>query len=232
MKNWRKARSVWPAGALLVLVGCAELAMEPDQVPTKMLLAPHDTLVSVGDVVQIRVTVLDQDGNEMEGPPSWAQPVWSISDSAALSIDRDGSATVQRGGFVEIRASLAGITGDEGETEIRLRLNPKTVVLSASAIYLTQGAQNVNGTLPLVANRRALLRVFAATYSASVQDSLFRMGEAVLAAVPEIGEISLAMPNIHYHPIDLSAFGQDAANRLFLPTDEPHGDIEATLRRA
>jgi len=80
--------------------------------------------------------------------------------------------------------------------------------------------------------RRALLRVFAATYSASVQDSLFRMGEAVLAAVPEIGEISLAMPNIHYHPIDLAAFGQDAANQLFLPTDEPHGDIEATLRRA
>ncbi len=80
--------------------------------------------------------------------------------------------------------------------------------------------------------RSAVLRIFAATYSMSVQDSLYRMGEAVLAAVPEIGEISLAMPNIHYHPIDLAAFGQDATHQLFLPTDEPHGDIEATLRRA
>lgn len=160
MKHWRNALSVWPAGALFVLVGCAELRMEPDQIPTAMLLAPHDTLVTVGDVVQIRVTVLDQDGNEMKGPPSWAQPVWSVSDPAALSIERNGRATVLRGGLVEVRANLAGIDVDEGETEITLRLNPKEVVLSASAIYLTQGAQNVDGTLPLVANRRALLRVF------------------------------------------------------------------------
>ena len=79
--------------------------------------------------------------------------------------------------------------------------------------------------------RSALLRIFATTYSVSVQDSMYRMGEAVLAAVPEVREITLAMPNIHYNPIDLAAFGRDAASQLFLPTDEPHGDIEATLRR-
>ena len=79
--------------------------------------------------------------------------------------------------------------------------------------------------------RAALLRVFAATYSYSVQDSLYRMGEAALAAAPEIAEITLAMPNVHYLPIDLSAFGRDATGRLFLPTDEPNGQIEATLRR-
>src|SRR5450631_4343340 len=37
-----------------------------------------------------------------------------------------------------------------------------------------------------------LLEVFGTTYSASVQDSLYRMGEAALAAVPEISEISMA----------------------------------------
>ncbi len=79
--------------------------------------------------------------------------------------------------------------------------------------------------------RSALLRVFATTYSASVQDTLYRMGEAVLVTVPEAGEITLAMPNLHYHPIDLSVLGRDATHRLFLPMDEPHGDIEATLRR-
>ncbi len=80
--------------------------------------------------------------------------------------------------------------------------------------------------------QRTLLRIFATTYSVSVQDSLYRMGEAVFADVPEVREITLAMPNIHYNQIDLTAFGMDAANQLFLPTDEPHGDIEATLRRA
>ena len=79
--------------------------------------------------------------------------------------------------------------------------------------------------------RASLLRVFATTYSYSVQDSLYRMGEAALASAPDITEITLAMPNVHYLAIDLSAFGRDAQGRLFLPTDEPDGQIEATLRR-
>ena len=79
--------------------------------------------------------------------------------------------------------------------------------------------------------RAALLTVFADSYSYSVQDSLYRMGEAALAAAPHITEITLAMPNVHYLPIDLSAFGRDAAGRLFLPTGEPNGQIEATMRR-
>ena len=64
-----------------------------------------------------------------------------------------------------------------------------------------------------------------------MQDSLYRMGEAALAGAAGISEITLAMPNVHYLPIDLSGFGRDATGRLFLPTDEPSGQIEATLRR-
>ena len=79
--------------------------------------------------------------------------------------------------------------------------------------------------------REAALRVFAATYSHSVQDSLYRMGEAALAAAPAVEEITLEMPNVHYLPIDLSPFGTDASGTLFLPTDEPNGQIEATVRR-
>jgi urate oxidase len=75
------------------------------------------------------------------------------------------------------------------------------------------------------------LDVFATTYSYSVQDSLYRMGEAVLAAVPEISEISMACPNMHFIPINLSPFGLDNNNDVFLPTDEPHGQIECTVGR-
>jgi urate oxidase len=76
-----------------------------------------------------------------------------------------------------------------------------------------------------------LLRVFATTYSPSVQNSLYRMGEAALAAVPEISEISMACPNIHYIPLNLAPFGLDNHNDVFLPTDEPHGQIECTVGR-
>jgi len=75
------------------------------------------------------------------------------------------------------------------------------------------------------------LEVFATTYSMSVQDSLYRMGEAVLAAVPEISEISMACPNMHFILMNLSAFGLDNNNDVFLPTDEPHGQIECTVGR-
>jgi urate oxidase len=76
-----------------------------------------------------------------------------------------------------------------------------------------------------------LLEVFSTTYSASVQDSLYRMGEAALSAVPEISEISMACPNMHFIPMNLSAFGLDNNNDVFLPTDEPHGQIECTVGR-
>ncbi len=76
-----------------------------------------------------------------------------------------------------------------------------------------------------------VLEVFSTTYSMSVQDSLYRMGEAALAAVPEISEISMACPNIHFILMNLSAFGMDNNNDVFLPTDEPHGQIECTVGR-
>jgi urate oxidase len=76
-----------------------------------------------------------------------------------------------------------------------------------------------------------MLEVFATTYSASVQDSLYRMGEAALEAVPEIGDITMACPNRHYLPLNLSPFGMDNPNAVFTPTDEPHGQIECTVAR-
>src|SRR5256885_1610814 len=76
-----------------------------------------------------------------------------------------------------------------------------------------------------------LLEVFSMTYSKSVQDSLYRMGEAALAAGPEISEISMACPNMHFILMNLSAFGLDNNNDVFLPTDEPHGQIECTVGR-
>ena len=63
-------------------------------------------------------------------------------------------------------------------------------------------------------------------------DLTARMVRAALAKVPEIGEISLACPNKHYVPIDLAPFGLDNPGTVFLPTDEPHGQIEAVVSRA
>jgi urate oxidase len=77
----------------------------------------------------------------------------------------------------------------------------------------------------------ALLKEFAAHHSMSVQHSLFDMGKAALDAAPEVARITLTMPNLHHLLADLSPFGQDNPNHIFVPIDEPHGYIEATIER-
>jgi urate oxidase len=79
--------------------------------------------------------------------------------------------------------------------------------------------------------REIMLSVFAPHESKSVQHTLYAMGEAVLAGVAEVEEIELTMPNLHCLLVDLSRFGQDNPNEIFVPTDEPHGYIEARIRR-
>jgi urate oxidase len=79
--------------------------------------------------------------------------------------------------------------------------------------------------------RNRLLEVFAEHVSKSVQHTLYAMGQAVLKDVPEVEDIELMMPNIHCLLVDLSRFGQDNPNEIFVPIDEPHGYIEARLRR-
>jgi urate oxidase len=77
----------------------------------------------------------------------------------------------------------------------------------------------------------AMLAVFAGNFSPSVQATLFEMGEAALKTAPEISKISIAMPNKHCLLINLAPFGVENQNELFVPTDEPHGQIEATISR-
>ena len=76
-----------------------------------------------------------------------------------------------------------------------------------------------------------MLKVFATEFSPSVQRTLFQMGEAALEAVPEIAQVEMKMPNKHYLVIDLKPFGLDNANDVFVPVDEPHGEIEAVIGR-
>lgn len=80
--------------------------------------------------------------------------------------------------------------------------------------------------------REAMLAAFARHDSLSVQQTLFAMGEAALAHTDIFDEVHLLMPNKHNLLVDLGRFGRDNSNHIFVPTDEPHGTIEATVRRA
>jgi urate oxidase len=79
--------------------------------------------------------------------------------------------------------------------------------------------------------RDILITTFAKHDSLSVQQTLYAMAEAALHHTDIIDEVYMLMPNKHNLLVDLGRFGQENPNHIFVPTDEPHGTIEATVRR-
>jgi urate oxidase len=84
--------------------------------------------------------------------------------------------------------------------------------------------------------RTALLETFASTHSLALQQSLYRMGEAVLEQFPDVAEIRMSMPNRHHFLQDLSAYGLDnvpdgAGPVVYHAADRPYGLIEGTVLR-
>eukprot|EP00249_Psilotum_nudum_P010245 c22425_g1_i1 orf=344-1225(-) len=69
------------------------------------------------------------------------------------------------------------------------------------------------------------------SYSPSVQNTLYIMAEAVLQRFPEIESVTLNMPNLHFLPFNMPIIGVKFEHDIYLPTDEPHGSIEACLTR-
>ena len=79
--------------------------------------------------------------------------------------------------------------------------------------------------------KRTMLEVFAGRYSEALQQTLYQMGEAVLEARPEVAEIKFSAPNKHHFVVDLSPFGVENNNEVFIAADRPYGLIEASVVR-
>ncbi|ORX93027.1 uricase [Basidiobolus meristosporus CBS 931.73] len=82
--------------------------------------------------------------------------------------------------------------------------------------------------------REITLSTFATDDSASVQATMYKMGERVLANHGDVVEISYALPNKHYLSVNLKPFrlmneGKDMT--IFQPVSDPAGYITATIAR-
>lgn len=78
--------------------------------------------------------------------------------------------------------------------------------------------------------RGVLLDTFANHESESVQHTLYEMAVAALGCCADLKEVHLIMPNKHRLLFDLTRFGLDNPNQIFVPADEPSGYIEARVR--
>ena len=79
--------------------------------------------------------------------------------------------------------------------------------------------------------RSLLVGAFVDTYSRSLQQTLYAMGERVLTGRPDVVEVRLSMPNRHHFAVDLTPFGLDNPNEVFFAADRPYGLIEGTVLR-
>ena len=77
--------------------------------------------------------------------------------------------------------------------------------------------------------REATLSAFSETYSYSLQQTLYAIGERIIEAVPDVCEVRLALPNKHHYLVDLAPFGLPNDNEVYQPGDRPYGLIEGTV---
>ncbi|HSC26237.1 MAG TPA: urate oxidase [Vicinamibacterales bacterium] len=151
---------------------------------------------------------------------------------AAITAERDR--TIVEAGVADLvilkssRSAFAGFLHDEFTT--LLETGDRILATSLSATWRYADLDVEFGTA-WRAVRRTLLESFAAHDSRSVQHTLHAMGQAVLDNVIFVDSIHLVMPNRHHLPVDLSVFGLENRNEIFVATDEPHGLIEATMVR-
>ena len=79
--------------------------------------------------------------------------------------------------------------------------------------------------------RERILTTFTDHYSPSAQNTLYRMGEAVLEGSPEVERVHLSLPNKHHLLYDLGRFGMKNEGEIFHASAEPYGLIEGTVER-
>lgn len=141
---------------ILAAAGCSDLASQPERVPGALEIVPADTTVLEGEAVRFGLRVLDESGNALGGIPSWAPARWSVADPAVASVAATGEVTALEGSReTRVSAEVASLKAGS-----RVRVNPRSVIFEVAAIHLTQAVQTLEGDVPLVAGRHALLRVF------------------------------------------------------------------------
>ena len=104
-------------------------------------------------------------------------------------------------------------------------------ILATSMTAAWQYASGFSDFSARTAVRTALVETFASHRSESVQQTLYAMGEAALAACTGVTDIQLSLPNRHHLLVDLAPFGLDNPNEIFVATEEPFGLIEARVSR-
>ncbi len=152
---------------------------------------------------------------------------------ATVAAGRDG--TVVEAGIEDLVVMKTTRSGFSGFPRDRFTTLPETddrlMATKITAIW-RYGAPEVDFDAVWASVRTTLLEVFADHHSPSVQTSIWIMARAMLERHEELDEVRMVLPNLHHWTVDLAPFGIANDRQVYMSTTEPHGLIEATVRRS
>ena len=152
---------------------------------------------------------------------------------ATVAAGRDG--TVVEAGIEELvvmKTTRSGFSGFPRDRFTTLAETSDRIMATKLTAIWTYGAADIDLDAAWSAIRGTLLEVFADHDSPSVQTSIWIMAKAMLERHEELDEVRMVLPNLHHWTVDLGQFGIDNDNLVYISTTEPHGLIEATVRRS
>lgn len=158
----------------------------------------------------------------------------SMTRTAVVAVGRDR--TTIRAGIRDLavmktgRSAFAGFPRDRFTT--LMDTDDRIMATKVTTSWRYASDRSIDDDEAFDAVRSTFLEVFAEHDSVSVQASIWIVGRAILERHPEIDEISMSLPNLHHWTVDLSPFGIENDRQIYVSTSEPHGLIEATVRRS
>jgi urate oxidase len=161
-----------------------------------------------------------------------------LSRLASVSIDRAGAVDVTAGlddltVLKTTKSAFSGFDRDQfttlAEVDDRLMATKVRATWGYNAAAVGDGGVDFDAAWNHASE--SLLHSFAQHFSRSVQESVWIMGREMMDAEPSIDWVRMVLPNLHHWKVDLAPFGLDNPGEIFVSTTEPHGVIDATVRR-
>jgi urate oxidase len=144
-----------------------------------------------------------------------------------------GETTVEAGleDVVVMKTTRSGFKGFPRDRYTTLAETDDRLMATKMTAIWRYGSPDLDADATFEAVRTTLLEVFADHDSPSVQTSIWIMAKAILERHDEVEEVRMVLPNLHHWLADLSPFGLTNDGEVYVSTTEPHGLIEATVRR-
>jgi urate oxidase len=185
-------------------------------------------------VERVRVTIAEHDWRPIGSAPDAFARDPSSTRTTTVTAGRDGD--VVEAGIADLvvmkttRSAFEGFPRDRYTT--LKETDDRILATKVTAGWRYGPDASIDHDASWAAVRDTLLDTFADHHSVSVQASIWIIGKAVLERHPEVDEISMSLPNLHHWTVDLRPFGLENDREVYVSTTEPHGLIEATIRRS